>query len=127
MVNEIAKQEAEENAQVPYDAGDPKAVNNARKKSARIRANSRAVLARIMSDPGVRSWLYDWLTECEAFCTTYEQGSPDGTAFREGKRQIGLMLMADMTTAAPEHFNNMIREGLQEGKRPVMPTQGFNT
>ena len=100
----------------PYDAGDPDAVNTARKKSGRRRAERLRVVEAIRKLPDGRSWMYGLLERCHIYHTSFVQGDAHATSFKEGERNVGLMLVADIMSACPEQYPVMCREAKREGK-----------
>ena len=95
---------------VPYDTADPAAVNAARKKDARKRRERLDVVAGLMDLKQGRAWMYGWMEACHIFQTSFLAGQPDATAFKEGERNIGLRILADVMAAAPEKYIVMMDE-----------------
>lgn len=114
MGDHIQIQEAEENAEAQYDAGDPEQVNLARKKAGRRKVNRLRVIEGLMSLPEGRKWMYDLLSRCHIYSTPFVAGDPYGTAFQAGEQNIGQMLLADVVAAAPENYILMCTEGKQK-------------
>lgn len=110
MTDQVAKLEAEELAEQPYDTSDPKQVNTARKKAARVRREQREVVRELMSTTQGRAWLYQKLEECHIWTPSFVPADPYSTAFKEGERNIGARLLADIMDAAPDQYVAMVKE-----------------
>lgn len=93
-----------------YNADDKKQVNKARADAELDTALRLDVIRNVMTTAAGRKWIYDMLERCHCYSTSFIQGSPDATAFREGERNIGLQLLADVQTAASETYLLMLQE-----------------
>ena len=94
---------------MPDNAADRKDIRR-REKEAKIATAQRAqVVHQIMSTVQGREWMWHTLAECGVFRQTFV---PDAamTAFNEGKRAIGLALLADIMTTCPDQYINAQRE-----------------
>lgn len=94
----------------PYDASDPVQVNNARKTAGRKKKSSMEAVKAIMSLPQCRKWMYTVLEDCHIFQTSFVQGDPHATSFREGERNAGLRILAEVMAAAPKEYAVMLGE-----------------
>lgn len=110
MVNQVKVTQAEEEQEQPYDTSNPEEVNKARKKSARTRSDRLQFVQAAMSVDQGRAWFYDLLNRCHVFRNPFISDSSHGTAFRCGEQNIGLMILADIQDAAPEHYMTMVSE-----------------
>ena len=93
---------------------DPSAARAQRReaKAARARqAQEDSVVQSIMSGPAGRAWMLGILETCQVFYTTFTN-DPHGRkdAFGEGRRSIGLRLLAGIMQACPEAYIQMMRE-----------------
>jgi hypothetical protein len=103
--------EAEYLAEEQYDANDPLMVNKARQVSGRKKKKSIEVMSALMQHRETRDWLYALLQATDVFRLSYLHGeSHSDIAFREGKRFIGLQLLADIRLSSPENFALMLEE-----------------
>lgn len=119
--------EAEFVAEQGFDANDPEQVNNARVKAGRKKKKNLQVVEAIMQHPDSREWFYRLLTACDVFRNSYVFGEPaEGMAFREGKRYIGLQLLADIRKASPENFCKMLDECDDRKLPPLFPPSGLD-
>ena len=110
MADRAAIAEAEDVLTVPYDTADAATVNAARKKDARKRRERLDVVAGLMDLKQGRAWMHDFLAACHIFQTTFVAGQMDMSAFREGERNMGLRILADVMAAAPEKYIVMMDE-----------------
>src|SRR6266436_657334 len=92
-----------------YDASDRKSIRRAEKASRLADRARQEVIVNLMSTTFGRAWLWDILTSCHVFGQTF---SPDPlmTAFAEGRRAVGLALLADVMSACPDQYITAARE-----------------
>jgi len=91
------------------NAADRKSVRQ-QEKAARLAERERQeVITSIMSTPAGRAWLWDTLAGCHIFVTTFIPDS-NASAFQEGRRSIGLSLLADIMAACPDYYIQAMRE-----------------
>lgn len=91
------------------NAADRKSVR-AQEKAARLAERERQeVITSIMSTPAGRAWLWDTLSACHIFVTTFIPDS-NASAFQEGRRSVGLSLLADIMAACPDYYIQAMRE-----------------
>lgn len=100
---------AEPEEDAPYDAGDRRAVKQRQLVLKRLDAAHRMVLRQIMGSKEGRSWMYQTLTQCHVFQTSFSHSSLD-MAYSEGERNIGLRLINDVVAACPERYMEMMKE-----------------
>ena len=110
MVDPVKEVEAEANLEVPYDTSNPEAVNKVRKKAARTRADRLEFIKAAMGLSQGRAWFYDILLFCKCFEGPYVAGDPYATAMKCGQQNIGLRILDDLQTAAPDNYLQMIKE-----------------
>lgn len=101
---------AEEDLQQSFDASDPKQVNERRKKEGRKRKKRLDLIAGLMAIAEGREWIYEKLVECKVYAPTFVPNDPQATAFQEGRRSVGLELLADVMDAAEDSFILMCKE-----------------
>lgn len=99
---------------VPYDAGEPKTVNAARKKAARLRRKRTDFVRGMMDTHEGRMWAYDYLSMGHIAEPTHTPGDPYSTAFREGERNLANKMLSDISESAPEKYMVMMAEGRDE-------------
>lgn len=110
MVNQVSVIEAADNLEVPYDTSDKEQVNKVRKKAARTRADRLAFVEAAMTTEQGRAWFYDLLNFCHLFKVPYISGDPHGTSFRCGEANVGIRVMDDIQTIAPQAYSVMVSE-----------------
>ena len=70
-----------------------------------------------MSTAAGRNWLWDRLSETNIFHTTHTP-DPYASAFQEGRRSVGLSLLADIMAHCPDQFIQAMREHNERHLRP---------
>jgi hypothetical protein len=94
-----------------YDASDPKQVEKKRLAKARWEKDSREVLAQLMSSPNGRRWMWEEiLSPAGIYSISYVTGDAMGTAFNEGKRNIGNRTLALIIKTCPQEYLLMQQE-----------------
>jgi hypothetical protein len=91
------------------NAGDRKSIRRKEKESRLADRLRRDVVTSIMSTAPGRAWLWDMLSRCHIFHTTFN-GDPLGTAFAEGQRSVGLALLSDIMAHCPDYYIQAMRE-----------------
>ena len=81
----------------------------------RERIEELAVLGRLMGDPAGRRWVYQMLSECHIWATSFAN-NPVRMAFLEGERQRGLRLLEEVISANSDMYIQMLKE--MNGERP---------
>jgi len=98
-----------ESLEESYDTSEPAQVNKARKKAARTRADRLHFVEAALTTEQGRAWFYDILVRCRVLSTPYTN-NPYDTAFKCGMQNIGLQILDDVQTAAPDNYMKMIKE-----------------
>lgn len=98
-----------------YDANDPKQVEKAKKQAEIDGALKLDEIRKVMQSAPGRRWMNELLERCHCFHTSFISGAPDASAFREGERNIGLQILADIQNAAPDLYLTMIQEAKGTG------------
>ena len=91
-----------------YDAGDETQVGERRVNAKNADRERMAGFGQLLQNKQGRSWLWWLLGECGVFRTSFTGNS--ATFFNEGKRDIGLKLMADLTREFPDAYMTMTKE-----------------
>lgn len=99
---------------IPYDAADPKSVNDTRKRAARLRKKRTDFVKAMMSQHQGRMWIYDLLTMGHIGEPTHTPGDPYSTAFKEGERNFANRILSDIGECSPEKYMVMMAEGRGE-------------
>jgi hypothetical protein len=92
-----------------YDAGNVEHVRERIAVSKRRSASNRAVIRSIMSSNEGRDWIYNLLQNCHVYSSSFS-GNALTMAYAEGERNIGLRLMAELVSATPERYLEMLAE-----------------
>lgn len=90
-------------------AGNPNVVERRTKSARRRQRDQDAALVALMSHQATRSWVYDLLTRCQMFQTSFSKSALE-MAFNEGARNVGLRLTADLMRLCPDDYVKMLRE-----------------
>jgi len=77
-------------------------------------ANQEAGIRALLSTPIGRQYLFDFLYGCRVFSTVFNEAHAT-MAFYEGRRCVGLQLLADITKYAPDLNELMMRENNHRG------------
>ncbi len=72
-------------------------------------AQDDAVIQSLMAAPGGRAWMHYYLDFCTIFHTSFDP-NPYVMAYNEGRRNVGLRLLADIMRACPEYYIQMMSE-----------------
>ena len=91
------------------NAADPKQVERAGHKQRYNRKMELEDVRDILETPAGRRTFWRYLTECRVFGSVFNN-SGSMTYFNEGRRDVGLKIMADITEANDEAYLLMMRE-----------------
>lgn len=107
-----------EDDQTPFDAYDADAVLKAEKRARRIKKKKLRVIESIMSSEDGRAWMFDFLgINCHVFMENQMSNTPEKNGKFEGERAVGLRVLEEIMTAAPEQFWVMRMEALKRAKQ----------
>ena len=90
------------------NAADPVKVKDAGRKAKDVRRQEMDDIKFILSDRRGRRFYWRYLAECGVFQSSFTGNSE--TFFREGQRNVGLKLMADLNEADPKVYSVMVEE-----------------
>ncbi len=101
--------------QIAYNAGDAQHVAKAKSRQKTRNLQKKAAFRKFMSDPEGRMFMWDLLTLCGIFHSSF---SIDALrcAFNEGRRDIGLRLLAEINQLSPELYIKMVAENQEKEK-----------
>lgn len=91
------------------NAADRKSIRAQEKSAAIADRSRREVIGQIMSTAPGRAWLWDTLSTCSIFVTTHNP-DPYIASFNEGRRSVGLALLADIMVHCPDLYIEAMRE-----------------
>ena len=92
---------------------DSRAVKQQRRVARIRRRDQLALLRKFMAEPAGRAWAYDLMSACHQFSTSFATNALS-MAFREGERNVGIKILADLTEAAPDLYLQMLKEANSE-------------
>ena len=113
MADQIQTMEAEELDKKPFDASDPEAVNNARKKAGRKKAMERDTLKTLMEHENGRKLMFDSV-KCILSGNPVIPNEPYATYFNLGQEYRARHIFKEIVRIAPEEFAVMIEENKDE-------------
>lgn len=112
--NEIAYDEQAE----AFNANDPEVIEAAEKQNARLKEKKLRVVESIMSYEDGRAWMFDLLGDnCHVFSDNPMRDTPERNGHFEGERAVGLRVLGEIMTAAPEQFWVMRMEAVKRTKQ----------
>jgi len=94
----------------PFDSGDQHQVET-RAKRIKIAEQATDNEFRAMMDvPQFRAFMWGLLTRTHVFAISADVTNANNTFFREGERNVGLSLIADVMRLCPEKYQTMAAE-----------------
>lgn len=90
------------------NAADKKQVNDAKNKEKLSRDKELDDIRQVLSTPSGRRFYWGLLGFCGVFESSFTGNSQ--TFFLEGKRQVGLKMLADLNEAQPDAYVTMMNE-----------------
>lgn len=94
------------------NASDSEQVKNAKRSEESKRNQELNDVEFVLSTPQGRRFLWRLLGVCHVFKTSFTGNST--TFFNEGKRDIGLRLLADINESSPDSYLKMMQEAKKE-------------
>lgn len=117
MADHIDEQLAADEQASPFDANDPEAIEAEQKKLARLKEKKLRVVEAIMGNDDGRAWMYEFLGDCHVFSENLMRDTPERNGRFEGERAVGLRVLGEVMTAAPEKFWQMRMEALERERK----------
>jgi hypothetical protein len=99
-----------------YDAGDRRHVERREKTAKAAHLQRNEDVRWLMGDPRGRRFVWDLLAKAGLFRSSLA-GTAEFTAFNEGRRDVGLVLLADLMRLCPGQYARMQAEAMS--KQPV--------
>lgn len=93
----------------PFDAGDPVQVKKREASAKELERRRIAGLKAMVENADCRLWLWDLLGNCGIYRSSFTGNSE--TFFKEGQRNVGLKVQAELVRYFPESYVTMMREG----------------
>lgn len=97
------------------NGSDEEQVKKAEKKEASGRSQDLEDIRAVLSTESGKRFVWKYLELCGLHRTSYTE-NPHTTMFLEGRRDIGLRLLADITEADPLKYVEMMSKKAKEGK-----------
>ena len=89
--------------------GDSRSVGRRKTKAERAQAEKDSAIANLMASVGGRAWLGEKLTMAHIHASSFDP-NPLVMAFREGERNLGNAMLADIVRVAPADYMRMNAE-----------------
>lgn len=93
-----------------FDASDPRKISERNKRIASRTLFCREGLRKVMADRESRAYMHKLLADCGVWQQSFTPGDPHHTSFREGKRAIGLGVLADIMREHSAQYLLMVNE-----------------
>lgn len=100
---------ADPDPEQPFDAGDRGHVKKRKRRSQILEDERLAFVAAAMGTPQGRAYFWGLLGSCHVFASSWSP-DPSATAFREGERNIGLAVLANIQAVAADQYVVMVKE-----------------
>lgn len=88
------------------NAASKKQVQSAEKQEKADKAQYRSDVRAVLSLRAGRNWIWHYLESCHIFTSSYG----DAMEFKEGERNIGLQMLADINEHDPAAYLLMLKE-----------------
>ena len=98
----------------PFDTQEPKANLRRRQQLAGERLAADEFIRNTLKTRAGRKFFWRFLELTHIFEVSWIPGSFDSTAFREGERNVGQRMLADIVRIAPESWIEMMKEHQQK-------------
>jgi hypothetical protein len=107
------------------DVSDRTQVRAARRSAAAEEREEGERLAAFLGQPIARRWMWRLLEACHTFSTSFDD-NPYRTAFREGERNVGIRILADIMRNCPHQYSVMTQEAenVRSSPKPKPPASG---
>jgi hypothetical protein len=108
---------------VVRNAADPKQVKEGRKAERRRRQEEMDDLRAILRLPGGQRFVWGLLAQGGVYRQSFAGSESHLTDFNEGRRSIGLRVLADVTEADPAALLDMMKAGLPDRSKDEDPEE----
>lgn len=109
MANNAPREPVPARPQAGFDASNPEQVHAREKASRALEQRKVAGLRLLLDHPDGRAWLWDLIGFCGVYRTSFTGNSE--TFMREGQRNVGLKIHAELLKHFPESYMTMMKEG----------------
>jgi hypothetical protein len=96
-----------------YQAGDVTQVARRQSRAKRLERTRADGLRQIMATRQGRAWVWNLLEQARVFASSFDP-NPTTSAFNEGQRNLGLVLLADIHRLVPEAYLQMVTEARED-------------
>jgi len=96
-----------------YDPNNPRHVEESRTLDQLEVQADVAALKELLNLKSGRRYIWKWLGRCGVFKSSFDT-SGSVTFFKEGQRDIGLKILAEVTAVDPDMFLQMMKENKKE-------------
>lgn len=118
MTDQIDNEIAYDEQSQAFDANDKNAIDLADKKVRRLKEKKLRVVESIMSSEDGRAWMFDILDyNCHVFADNPMRDTPERNGRYEGERAVGLRILGEVMSAAPEMFWKMRCEAVERDRQ----------
>jgi len=100
----------------PFDSGDQLQVQTRAARLKDRQDQDDEDFKAMMAIPNFRAFVWRLLSRAHVFQTSADVSNPYNTFFREGERNGGLQLMADVMRLCPQHYQTMAAESAKRDK-----------
>lgn len=97
------------------DAGDPVQLKEAIKDAKSAEQVKKETVRNFMQVEATRKYIFDLLAACHIYHSPYSKFGSDQTHFNLGEHNIGLRVLADIQSAAPNLYLTMLEENKANG------------
>lgn len=109
------------------NAADKRQVKKAGQRARLERKRELDDLRAVLATPEGRRLLWRHLAEAGVFRLSFAHGEADTTAFNEGRRSVGLALMADIHALEPSYYLTMATEAAAHEATDEPPAEDKNS
>jgi len=106
-----------------YDTSNVRHVQTREKRARRARQRYDADFRWLMADARGRRLVWHWLTAARLYESSMGP-SPEATAFNEGRRNAGLVLLADVNRICPADYATMMVEAQPQAQPQSSDSNG---
>lgn len=93
----------------PIDTSSTEQLKKRKSKAKLLQEQDANDLHTVLSTVGGRNVMWRILTSCGIYKSSYD-GDPTATVFREGRRSVGLELLAVILSSSPQAYADMSLE-----------------
>jgi hypothetical protein len=103
-----------DSAREAYDASDARQVQARRRRARLLERRADDAFAQLMASADGRLWVWRRLAACGVFHSSWDAHA-GRMSFNEGRRDVGLQLLADINRICPDWYAQMQKENADNG------------